>query len=209
MPVNPRDLLPRHKSDVANAQAIVALGYPAVAPVLRDLLEWLQDCNWPISRPIGDFLATLPEQTAPLIWDVLRGNDDTWKYWCIVRLVSAMPVEIAEQFRGELARLAERPTAAERSEELNEVARDAISTLWPSGDGGAVSNVESAMAPPTLFGHTAETIVTDEFGDDWLRPRLLDCPKCALRLFRIDHSPMMDDYRLYCDRCPRAIEISF
>ena len=50
--------------------------------------------------------------------------------------------------------------------------------------------------------------VSDDLDDDWLRQRVLECPKCALRLFRVDHSPMVDDYRLYCDRCPRAIEIS-
>lgn len=121
--------------DVAGARAVVALGYPAVAPVLPDLLEWLQDCNWPVSRPIGDFLSSLPEQMAPLIWGVLRGKDDIWKYWCIARLVSVMPRETAEQFHPELTRLAERPTSAEHLEELDEVAQDALRSLWPSGGG--------------------------------------------------------------------------
>jgi hypothetical protein len=135
MAVDPRELLPRDKRDLDNARAVAALGYPAVAPVLPDLLEWLQDCNWPVSRPIGDFLATIPEQMAPLIWKVLRGDDLIWKYWCIVRLISAMPTRTAEQFRGELTRLAEEPTPAERREELNEVAADALGELWPSGGG--------------------------------------------------------------------------
>ena len=135
MAVDPRQLLPRDKRDLENARAVIALGYPAVAPVLRDLLEWLQDCNWPVSRPIGDFLASLPQQTAPLIWTVLHGDDHIWKYWCIVRLISVMPGNVAEQFRAELTRLAERPTPAERSEELDEVAQDALRALWPSGGG--------------------------------------------------------------------------
>jgi hypothetical protein len=133
MNANPRDLQPRNKGDMANAYAIVALGYPAVAPVLPDLLEWLQDCNWPVSHPIGDFLASIPEQMSPLIWNVLRGDDHIWKYWCIVRLITVMPPGIAEQFRTELSRLAEKPTPSERAEELNEVAGDALQSLWPSG----------------------------------------------------------------------------
>src|SRR2546429_8860869 len=120
MAVDPRQLLPRDKRDLESARAVIALGYPAVAPVLPDLLEWLQDCNWPVSRPIGDFLATLPEQMAPLIWKVLRGDDHIWKYWCIVRLISTMPAGVAEQFRVELTRLAKEPTPVERSEALNE-----------------------------------------------------------------------------------------
>lgn len=138
MAVDARTLLPRDKCDIDHVHAIVALGYPAVAPVLPDLLEWLRDCNWPVSFPIADFLATLPEQMAPLIWDVLRGDDDIWKYWCIARLISAMPTQIAEQFRAELTRLVERPTTAERGEELNEVAEDALHSLWPSRGGWTV-----------------------------------------------------------------------
>jgi hypothetical protein len=57
---------------------LISLGYPAVAPVLPDLLEWLRDGNWPVSHPMGEFLASLPEPMAPLIWDVLRGTDDIW-----------------------------------------------------------------------------------------------------------------------------------
>ena len=75
MPTDPRDLLPRDKFDLAGARVLVSLGYSAIEPVLPALLEWLQDCNWPVSRPIGDFLVTIPEQTAPLIWNVLRGDD--------------------------------------------------------------------------------------------------------------------------------------
>ena len=131
--VDPRTLLPRDKCDSKAAAAVIALGYPAVGPVLRDLLKWLQDCNWPVSRPIGDFLATLPEPMAPLIWEVLRGDDYIWKYWCIVRLLSVMPTTIAGQFRAELRRLAEHPTPVERGEPLDEVAREALDALWPSG----------------------------------------------------------------------------
>jgi hypothetical protein len=47
----------------------------------------------------------------------------------------------------------------------------------------------------------------DEEG--WLRPRVIACPQCATRLFRVDHSPFDDAYLLYCDRCPRAAEVSF
>ena len=54
-----RDLLPHGKSDIARAQTIVAQGDPAVAPVLPELIEWLQDGNWPVSIVIGRFLASL------------------------------------------------------------------------------------------------------------------------------------------------------
>jgi hypothetical protein len=133
MAIDPRELLPRDKHDVGNARSVVALGYPTVAPVLPDLLEWLKDCNWPVSHPIGDFLATLPEQMAPLIWKVLRSDDYIWKYWCIARLISSMSPDIAEQFRAELTRLAQEPTPKELTEVLNKVSQEALENIWPSG----------------------------------------------------------------------------
>ena len=83
MPIDPRELLPRSTRDREAARAVIALGYPAVAPVLPDLLEWLQDYNWPVARPIGEFLASIPEPMVPHIRAVLDGNDLIWKYWCI------------------------------------------------------------------------------------------------------------------------------
>ena len=71
MKTDPLEFFPLHKSDVANARALLALGYPALGPHLKKLLEWLQDGNWPISRPIGEFLLTVPEAIAPLIPEVL------------------------------------------------------------------------------------------------------------------------------------------
>jgi hypothetical protein len=129
MAVDPRSLLPRHKRDFEGASAIMALGYPAVAPVLAELLEWLQDCNWPISHTIARFLASIGEPVIPHIRRVFAGTDGIWKYWCIGRLVRAFPRELAEELRPDLQRLAYHPTADDCSEEVHEQAREALQWL--------------------------------------------------------------------------------
>jgi hypothetical protein len=45
--------------------------------------------------------------------------------------------------------------------------------------------------------------------DNWLDAAVIACPMCGVRLFRVIHSPFCNDHRLYCDRCPRAIEIGY
>src|SRR5438445_8608145 len=45
--------------------------------------------------------------------------------------------------------------------------------------------------------------------DNWLDAAVIACPACGVRLFRVIHSPFCDDHLLYCDQCPRAIEISY
>ncbi|MFM9062194.1 MAG: DUF5071 domain-containing protein [Pirellula sp.] len=91
----------------------------------------MQDGNWPISRPIGKFLLTIPQAVAPFIQEVLQGDDHPWKYWCIARLIGEMTPTVAEQYRIELFRLAVCPTLTEAQNELNEVAKDALQKLWP------------------------------------------------------------------------------
>jgi hypothetical protein len=129
MAIDPRELLPRHKSDCEHAHAIIALGYPAVAPVLRELLEWLQDGNWPVSHSVGPFLASIGEPVIPLIREVFRGNDNQWKYWCIDRVVMGFPPELAEQLRQELQRIAFHPSREEKSDEVDERASVALEWL--------------------------------------------------------------------------------
>jgi hypothetical protein len=134
MAIDPRTLLPRHKSDGEWARAIIALGYPAVAPVLPELLEWLQDGNWPVSHGIGAFLASVGEPVVPHIRRVFAGDDGIWKYWCIERLVRAFPRPVAELLLPELQQLACHPSAQDRSEEVDERAREALAWLDGGGD---------------------------------------------------------------------------
>lgn len=45
--------------------------------------------------------------------------------------------------------------------------------------------------------------------DNWLNAKIIRCPACAAVLFQVDHSPMEDAWRLYCERCPKAALVSF
>lgn len=52
--------------------------------------------------------------------------------------------------------------------------------------------------------------MTDEPGDhNWLHAGTFPCPSCRQALFRVDHSPMSDDYLLYCDQCANCVEVSY
>jgi Domain of unknown function (DUF5071) len=59
-----RKLLPVDKDDVAAIEAITAHGYPAVQPILLDLLKWIRDESWPVAKPACEFLVTIGPQLA-------------------------------------------------------------------------------------------------------------------------------------------------
>ena len=116
-----KSLIPRSKMDTERAEAAVAAGYPTVAPILPELLEWLQDMNWLVAGVLAPFLASIGSPLIPHIRNIFTTDDEIWKYWIMSRIMRESR-EVAEAFRGELERIAYSPTDNERHEELNEEA---------------------------------------------------------------------------------------
>ncbi|MEW5940481.1 MAG: DUF5071 domain-containing protein [Chloroflexota bacterium] len=123
---NIRKLLPKDKGDTDNARAIIALEYPAIAPVLPDLMEWLQDFNWPVAKVIAPYLATIGEPLIPEVIRVLHTNDDIWKMWVLSLIVINMPVHIAMRLRNEIERIVANPTVGETEQGVVEVAEEIL-----------------------------------------------------------------------------------
>ena len=122
---SPRELVPEDKLDLATARAAVDAGYPRVAPVLPDLLQWLQDCNWPVAHVLAPFLASIGEPLVPHVANVMESDDYVWKYWMIGAIMRYSPV-VARSFRNELERLVKSPTEVESREELDQQAREVL-----------------------------------------------------------------------------------
>lgn len=78
-------LVPRSKFDIETAERAAATGWPTVEPVLPQLLEWLQDYNWPVARVLAPFVASIGEPLVPHLRPILddEGQDAIWKYWII------------------------------------------------------------------------------------------------------------------------------
>ncbi len=117
-----REMLPKHKFDTDRAEALVALGHPAVEPILPELLAWLQDMNWPVARVIQPFLAQIGAPLAPHVRAALASQDHIWKYWILTQILAESP-DLTELFREDLERLAWSPIPGEREEELDIEAR--------------------------------------------------------------------------------------
>lgn len=82
-----RKLLPANKDDVAAIAAIAARGYPAVQPILLDLLKWIRDESWPVARPACEFLMSIGPRLAPEVLEVLGSRDDLLKAVVLRRIV--------------------------------------------------------------------------------------------------------------------------
>ena len=108
-----RSLLPVSKMDEDLARAIVAKGYPAVAPILSELFTWMQDMNWPVARILAPFLAGIGPPIVPEVRRILQGDDEIWQFWVLFEVVARAPVAVAEELAPELIRLGNMPVSEE------------------------------------------------------------------------------------------------
>lgn len=124
--INLLDLIPKDKFDEETVELLKDYTFEEIEPIMPQLLEWLQDGNWPVSRPLGRYLKSLPQdKLEPYIMDVLNGPDYQWKYFLIC-ILGGEPDKISILFLNELKRLAYKPTEIEKRCELDEVAQWAL-----------------------------------------------------------------------------------
>ena len=120
-----RTLIPQSKFDIDRAEQVVTIGYPGVEPILPELLEWIQDCNWPVARILAPFLGSIGTPLIPHIRRILATEDTMWKYWTVSYLVQGSPDVVAE-LREDLQRYANSPTPDETADGLSEIAQNIL-----------------------------------------------------------------------------------
>ena len=71
------DLVPKNKFDSSNIERLKHLADNEIEPILPSLLEWIQDCNWPVAGDILPVLALHQSALVPLIHRVLSPHEKT------------------------------------------------------------------------------------------------------------------------------------
>ena len=118
------DLVPKNKFDSSNIERLKHLTDNEIEPILPSLLEWIQDCNWPVAGDILPVLALHQSALVPLIHRVLSPHekDDIWKYWIITCLAPLFSDESINCILSDIQRIAKNPTQGELREEVHEAA---------------------------------------------------------------------------------------
>ena len=118
------DLVPKNKFDSSNIERLKHLTNNEIEPILPSLLEWIQDCNWPVAGDILSVLALHQSALVPLIHRVLSPHekDEIWKYWIITCLAPLFSDKSINYILPDIQRIAEKPTQGESREEVQEAA---------------------------------------------------------------------------------------
>jgi hypothetical protein len=116
------ELIPKDKLDIEAVARLYNYSYHEIKPIIPQLLEWLQDINWPVAIPMVDYLLTMSEYLTDDIISILKGNDEVWKYWCLYAfgMNNIKPIDL--RLLSEFERIAYFPTQGEIKEEVQEVA---------------------------------------------------------------------------------------
>lgn len=113
--------LPRDKGDMDAAEALCAAPSAALVPHINELLEWLQDMNWPVARPVAQALARCGVALVEPCRHVLHSSDDIWKLW-VLHFVRDVDGRVVLALDAEIRRLRDAPTAGELAEDVPEAA---------------------------------------------------------------------------------------
>lgn len=76
-------------------------------PYLPELLEGIQDINWPNAYHIIEFLNKHDVEVAPYVKTILLTEDTVWRYWMLTKLVSKWSKNTVEIVKSELLVIAE------------------------------------------------------------------------------------------------------
>ncbi|MBB4804163.1 hypothetical protein HNP37_004249 [Flavobacterium nitrogenifigens] len=121
--MNIKNLIPKDKFDFETVEKLKGYSFDDIEPIIPDLLEWLQDMNWPISKPIAEILIPFAEKISPQILKILQSEDQVWKYWIL--LIFGKIINDKSVLK-EIERIAKNPTKGEVEDEVFEIAKEII-----------------------------------------------------------------------------------
>ena len=118
------NFLPASKIDLQATEHLDVASDEEITPHLKELMTWLQDINWPVSMPVALRLAKCGIEIAPYIDEILKGDDEIWKFNVLYYLIPKLKPEVMEASMDEVVRIINCPTESEIKEELHKVAMD-------------------------------------------------------------------------------------
>lgn len=125
-----RDLIPKDKFDNSTINQLCKLTDNEMEPIIFDLLEWLQDYNWPIARDILPIVVLHQNIAMPHILTILQGNDIMWKYWIIELVIPYLIYPNKQLVKSELERLSSLEIIDEDIDEIVKLSKNFLAFYY-------------------------------------------------------------------------------
>lgn len=121
--MNLKKLIPKDKGDLLPAYKLEDYTYEEIKSIIPQLMEWLQDMNWPVAGILAENLLRYQNDLEEEIMFVMNTNDEMWKYWVISIFGKSTKSTMIQERINQIATC---PTQNEIDCEVNLVAIDVI-----------------------------------------------------------------------------------
>ncbi|TON15846.1 DUF5071 domain-containing protein, partial [Vibrio parahaemolyticus] len=111
-------IVPNHKSDLETCEQLHFLSNEEITPYVYELLEWLQDLNWPVADPVSKRLLQLNLELVEPLLLILSSDDDVWKYWIVSSFLHYVDISVYDRLIFKLNKMKISPTKQEIEEEV-------------------------------------------------------------------------------------------
>ena len=119
-----KQLLPKDKYDNSNIENLKKLQDEEIKPLIPELLTWLQDYNWPITKEVLNVLKGRENLVFPYIADILAGDDVMWKCWIMELLIPSFSDEHKAKLKDKIKNLMSLSSSHEDAQYIIKVATD-------------------------------------------------------------------------------------
>lgn len=123
-------LVPKDKFDNSSISKLDKLSDLEIQPIIGELLECLQDYNWPIAKEVLPIILLHQNIAMPHIIDVLEGNDFMWRYWIIDLVIPNLLVSNKQPLRKQLEKLASLTGIDEDTKETVEKSKQCLAFYY-------------------------------------------------------------------------------
>lgn len=82
-----KNLVPNNKEDLNFIHNLKLKSISEIRDIIPQLLEWMQDMNWPQAPLIADYFSPYINEIQEELISILKSNDVMWKYWILHSLI--------------------------------------------------------------------------------------------------------------------------
>ncbi len=132
--IDKNELVPTSKEDIEFIQKLKLQTIENVKEIVPELLEWLQDGNWPQAHLIADYIRPHMNYCENEIIDILNTDDSMWKSWVMKGIILKSSIAPTRNIIDILKRIYETPTLDEKESEVDIVAYDIMTKFRDSAD---------------------------------------------------------------------------
>jgi len=121
-----KNYIPTSKGDIRAVKNLSRLSFETISADVPELLVWMQDMNWPVGRGIAIYLRPHINEIKESLLDILKSNDDIWKYWIISSLIAHSKIKLDQELISMIKKIADHPTKFEIDEGVDVAAKRII-----------------------------------------------------------------------------------